>query len=65
MVTKEQLDKVAAKGDLRRVGEAIDHFLALVLNDAVFTEFGPSESDISDALRELDKAVAFARSHWR
>ena len=65
MISKATLDKVAAKGDLRRVGEALDYFLTLALDEAAFTEFGPSESDIRDALRDLDEAVAFARKHWR
>lgn len=53
MISKESLTRVAAQGDLRRVGEAVDYFVALVTDEAAFTEFGPSESDIRDARREI------------
>jgi len=60
MISKERLDEVALLGDLRRVGEALDHFVNTATDRALFTEFGPSESDLRDAVAELNEAVRLA-----
>jgi hypothetical protein len=65
MISKERLDEVALRGDLRRVGEAAGYFFSLATDPALFTEFGPSESDLRDARHELNEAVRIATNFFR